>query len=98
MSEASTEPTRKVRYVPVPTPFVEAEWDDFKPGDELWYYINRGPGRQSIDSGIDYHGPFDVIDPAVGSIRNSSGVVLAFREAKRLVLLKRAEGVKCKAF
>lgn len=50
-------------------------WDDLRPGDEMWYLIAR-KGRVNPD---EPHGPFTVVDPARGRIRNTSGVEMEFR-------------------
>lgn len=82
MKEALTG-LRSEYVIPVPTVCVVVTWADLRPGDELWYFIARA-GRFDPDSP---YGPFTVVDPAQGRIRNSSGVELNFLTSK-LVLLR----------
>lgn len=68
---------------PLPTTCRVVGWDDLRPGDEMWYLIAR-KGRVNPD---EPHGPFRVVDPARGRIRNTSGVELNFRSSNLVLLL-----------
>lgn len=77
----STGPTEYV--CPLPTACRAVGWGDLRPGDEIWYLVSRG-GR--VDPN-EPHGPFAVVDPARGLLRNPNGVELDFRKAAIVLLL-----------
>jgi len=75
----------KVYTLSVRTTMLEVSWDDVKAGDTVYYLTKQQMRRPA--SNVEPHGPFIVVDPAKGILRNGQNVELPFRNTQLTLLI-----------
>jgi len=74
--------------------FRHVAWDELRPGDVVYYAILRG--RAAVPDDDPIHGPFTVVDPASGRLRNGQGVELPMARYKLQLMVQDDESERCR--